>query len=106
MGWVRSSTPRRADEACQTGCTCRSSSLHCRSHPDRRQGVVVRRWAQFVLHHRRLVIVFWLFVIVAGAAAAGKVSNRLTVDFSLPGQPGTQAAHKIKALLGNGGDTN
>ena len=24
----------------------------------------------------------------------------------MPGQPGTEAAHKIKDLLGNGGDTN
>jgi RND superfamily putative drug exporter len=34
------------------------------------------------------------------------VSNRLTVDFSLPGQPGTETAHKIKQAFGNGGDTS
>jgi RND superfamily putative drug exporter len=53
-----------------------------------------------------LVVGFWLLVIIAGAAAAGAVSNRMTVDFSLPGQPGTEAAQKIKTLVGNGGDTN
>jgi RND superfamily putative drug exporter len=66
----------------------------------------MRRWAEFVLRHRRLVMLFWLLVIVVGAAVSSTVNNRLTVDFSLPGQPGTQAAAKIKALVGNGGDTN
>ncbi|MGH8862848.1 MAG: MMPL family transporter, partial [Jatrophihabitantaceae bacterium] len=66
----------------------------------------MRRWAEFVLRHRRWIIGGWLLVMVIGAAAAGSVSNRLTVDFSLPGQPGTQAAAKIKSAFGNGGDTS
>jgi RND superfamily putative drug exporter len=66
----------------------------------------MRRWALFVLHHRRWVISLWLLVMVIGAAAAGAVSDRLTVDFSLPGQPGTETAHKIKQAFGNGGDTS
>jgi putative drug exporter of the RND superfamily len=66
----------------------------------------MRRWAEFVLKHRKWVMGFWLLVIVAGAAASGKVNDRLTVDFSLPGQPGTEAANHIKALVGNGGDTS
>src|SRR5437763_1006461 len=60
----------------------------------------MRRWAEFVLRHRRLVMLFWLLVIIVGAGVSSTVSKRLTVDFSLPGQPGTEAAHKIKALLG------
>jgi putative drug exporter of the RND superfamily len=70
------------------------------------RGGIMRRWAEFILRHRRWVMVFWLLVIIGGAGAAGTVSDRLTVDFSLPGQPGTEAAHKIKALVGNGGDTS
>jgi len=66
----------------------------------------MRRWAEFVLHHRKLVMLFWLAVIVVGAGVSKTVNDRLTIDFSLPGQPGTEAAHKIKALVGNGGDTN
>ena len=66
----------------------------------------MRRWGEFVLRHRRWVIGFWLIVLIAGGALAGKTSNRLTVDFSLPGQPGTEAAMKIKNTFGNGGDTN
>jgi putative drug exporter of the RND superfamily len=66
----------------------------------------MRRWAEFVLRHRKWVVGIWLLVIVVGGALAGKTTNRLTVDFSLPGQPGTETALKIKHLLGNGGDTN
>jgi RND superfamily putative drug exporter len=66
----------------------------------------MRRWAEFILRHRRLVLLFWLIVLIAGGALAGKTTNRLTVDFSLPGQPGTEAALKIKQTFGSGGDTN
>src|SRR3954451_3789898 len=66
----------------------------------------MRRWAEFVLRHRRLVMLFWLLVIIVGAGISSTVNDRLTVDFSLPGQPGTKAANEIKALVGNGGDTN
>ncbi len=52
------------------------------------------------------MIAFWFLVIVAGAAISSTVSNRLTIDFSLPGQPGTETAAKIKQLFGNGGDTS
>jgi putative drug exporter of the RND superfamily len=66
----------------------------------------MRRWAEFVLAHRRLIIGGWLLVMVVGAVAAGSASKRLTVDFSLPGQPGTEAAHKIMKAFDNGGATN
>jgi len=57
----------------------------------------------FVLRHRRLVIGFWLLLLVAGGAAAGKVPQRLSTDFSLPGQPGYVAAQKLMHAYGNGG---
>ncbi len=66
----------------------------------------MRRWAEFVLRHRRWVLLVWGLVIVGGIASAGPASNRMTIDFSLPGQPGSEAAHKIKQLVGNGGDTS
>src|SRR3954447_9192870 len=71
-----------------------------------RGSYAMRRWAEFVLHHRRLIMLFWLLVIIVGAGISKTVNDRLTIDFSLPGQPGTVAANKIKALVGNGGDTN
>jgi putative drug exporter of the RND superfamily len=66
----------------------------------------MRRWAEFVLRHRKAVAAFWGIVFVAGALLANKTTNRLTVDFSLPGQPGTVTAHKITQAFGNGGDTS
>ncbi len=63
----------------------------------------IARLARFVLAHRRLVILGWLVVFLAGAAGASHVSNRLALDFSLPGQPGYETAQKIVRTYGNGG---
>jgi RND superfamily putative drug exporter len=65
---------------------------------------VLGRLAAFVLRHRRVVVVFWLVLFVAGGMSASKVSKRLTFDFSLPGQPGYETAAKILHTYGNGGD--
>jgi RND superfamily putative drug exporter len=66
----------------------------------------MRRWAEFVLRHRKVVVAFWGIVLVAGIILSGQTTKRLTVDFSLPGQPGTETADKIKQVFGNGGDTS
>jgi RND superfamily putative drug exporter len=63
----------------------------------------IARLARFVLAHRRLVMVAWLVVFLAGAAGASHVSKRLAVDFSLPGQPGYVTSQKIARTYGNGG---
>ncbi|MDQ1696913.1 MAG: putative drug exporter of the superfamily, partial [Frankiaceae bacterium] len=63
------------------------------------------RLAGFVLRHRRAVIAVWLFLLVAGGAGAGQLSNRLKLDFSLPGQPGYETATKILDSYGNGAQT-
>ncbi len=65
----------------------------------------MRRWAGFVLAHRKWVVLFWLLVVVGGATASGQVSKRLTVEYSLPGQPGTKTAQQITQTFGNGGYT-
>jgi RND superfamily putative drug exporter len=61
------------------------------------------RLTSFVLRHRRLVAVFWLAVFVAAMAGSSRVSDRLGIDFSLPGQPGSTTAAEITQLYGNGG---
>src|SRR5882757_5915183 len=66
----------------------------------------MRRWAEFVLRHRKAVAAFWGVVLIAGVLLAGRTTNRLTIDFSLPGQPGTVTAHKIEHAFGSGGDTS
>ena len=58
-----------------------------------------------MLRHRRWVILGWLLIAVAGVSVTSTVNNKLTVDFSLPGQPGTEAAAKIIKAYGNGGKT-
>jgi RND superfamily putative drug exporter len=66
----------------------------------------MRRFAELVLHHRVLVVIVWVALIVSGVAASGAVGERLKLDFSLPGQPGTEAAHKIIKDFGNGGNSS
>jgi len=43
------------------------------------------------MHHRIVVSLFWLVMFVAGIAASSVVTDRLSLDFSLPGQPGDDA---------------
>ncbi len=66
----------------------------------------MRRFAELVLRHRIVVVVGWVVLLVAGAAAAGAVSGRMTIEFLLPGQPGTEASQRILADFGNGGTSS
>jgi RND superfamily putative drug exporter len=60
----------------------------------------VERLARTVLRHRRIVTVVWLLIFVAGAASASRLSDRLTFDFSLPGQPGYIAEERLLTEYG------
>jgi RND superfamily putative drug exporter len=73
--------------------------------PTPQTGAIVRL-ARFVLAHRRLVVLLWVMLLPVGIYGASQVSNRLKVNFSLPGQPGYQTAKKITHLYGNGGDVD
>jgi RND superfamily putative drug exporter len=61
------------------------------------------RLAAFVLHHRRWVMIGWLVIFLFGGFAAGKVQSRLSVDFSLPGQPGYETAKQLDHTYGPNG---
>src|SRR3954452_13150200 len=61
------------------------------------------RLAEFVLRHRRLVMVFWVLMFVVGIGPASQVTDRLTVDFSLPGQPGYETEKQLLETFHNGG---
>ena len=65
----------------------------------------MRRLAEAVLHHRKRVAVVWLLVVVIGVALTGQTTKRLSIDFSLPGQPGTDTANTIDADFHAGGKT-
>jgi len=58
------------------------------------------RIADFVLSHRKRVMLFWLVLMIAGFAATGTTISRLTTDFSVPGQPGFDTAAMIDRALG------
>ncbi len=64
----------------------------------------MERIADFVLAHRKRVILFWFVLMIAGFAATGQTINRLTTDFSVPGQPGFDTAAKINTALGQRSD--
>src|SRR4029453_8828158 len=55
----------------------------------------VDRFAELVLRHRLAISLMWLMLFLAGIIAAGQLSSRLTVDFSLPGQPGYEAEQQL-----------
>jgi RND superfamily putative drug exporter len=60
----------------------------------------VESLARFVLRHRLVVVLGWLTLMVAGGIVAGPVTDRLTFDFSLPGQPGFEAEKQLIATFG------
>ncbi|RNL75325.1 MMPL family transporter [Nocardioides marmorisolisilvae] len=66
----------------------------------------MERWARFVLRHRLWVVLFWVVILVAGGGVAQKTTDRLTIDFSLPHEPGTKAADLIVENFHNGGNTS
>ena len=65
----------------------------------------MRRLGELVLRHRMVIVVGWVLILAAGGAVSSTVSDRMTVNFSLPGQPGDTAANKIIAAYHNGGNT-
>ena len=56
---------------------------------------------QYVIRHRRLVMLAWLIVALAGVATLGSTTKRLSAEFKLPGQPSYVASTKINALYHN-----
>lgn len=81
-----------------------SSAAHAKTTSDSLPEGTIARLAGFVLRHRRAVMVGWLVVFLAGAGAASNISKRLSLNFSLPGQPGYETARQIMHTYGNGGD--
>ena len=62
------------------------------------------RLAEFVLRHRLLVVLFWLAAMMAGGATAATTTDRLSFDFSLPGQQGFETEKQLLERYGNGPD--
>src|SRR5215207_11636071 len=59
---------------------------------------------RFVLGHKRLVLGFWLAVMVVAFAAIGPAGSALSQQFSVPGREGFETNKELAAIYGNGGD--
>ncbi|HEX4755427.1 MAG TPA: MMPL family transporter [Candidatus Dormibacteraeota bacterium] len=64
----------------------------------------MRGLARFVLRHRRLVILSWVVVFIAGIAGVSTSVSRLSTSFSLPGQPGYETANRVLRTYGTAAD--
>jgi RND superfamily putative drug exporter len=60
--------------------------------------------ARWVLHHKRLVVGFWVAVTIAAFAAIGPAGKSLSQQFGVPGREGFQTNQRIAAIYGSGGD--
>ncbi|MGH3846355.1 MAG: MMPL family transporter, partial [Pseudonocardiaceae bacterium] len=60
----------------------------------------MERFAEVVLRHRVAVSLIWLVLLVSGLVTAGQLNDRLSFDFSLPGQPGYEAEQQLVAKYG------
>jgi RND superfamily putative drug exporter len=55
----------------------------------------MERFANLVMHHRRIVSAIWFVLFLGGIASTGPLGDRWSVDFSLPGQPGDDAEQEL-----------
>ncbi len=60
------------------------------------------RLADYVIHHRRVVIGAWMILTFIGGVAAVKVADRWLEDFSIPGYEAYEANQRAVQALGNG----
>ena len=52
------------------------------------------------MHHRRIISAFWAVLFLGGMFSASQLSDRLSLDFSLPGQPGDDAEQQLIETYG------
>ncbi|MDQ6847974.1 MAG: MMPL family transporter [Candidatus Dormibacteraeota bacterium] len=64
----------------------------------------MRKLAGLVLRHRRIVILTWVVVFIAGIAGVSSSVSRLSTSFSLPGQPGYETANRVLHTYGIAAD--
>ncbi len=62
------------------------------------------RLTQWVLAHRRLVMMAWLVVTVVGVASVSSATGALSKQFTVPGREGSETNQEIAARYQSGGD--
>src|SRR5919112_2680644 len=60
----------------------------------------MERFAQLVMHHRRIVSAIWLALFIGGLVSVSPLGDRWSLDFSLPGQPGDTAEQQLVETYG------
>jgi RND superfamily putative drug exporter len=55
----------------------------------------MERFARLVMHHRRIVSAIWIALFIGGLLSVSPLSQRWSLDFSLPGQPGDNAEQHL-----------
>jgi RND superfamily putative drug exporter len=65
---------------------------------------LMARCGRSVVRHRRIVLVFWLAVVLVDLAGIGKVESRLSSSETLPGLPSFTVSQTILQRYGTGGD--
>ena len=66
----------------------------------------MRSLTRWVLAHKRIVVITWIVLTVAGIAAAGPATDALEPEFSVPNKEGWETNQVIAAQYGGtGGDT-
>lgn len=69
--------------------------------PSQREGEAgMERLARLVMRRRRIVSAMWVVLFLGGLFSAGQLSDRLSLDFSLPGQPGDDAEQRLLETYG------
>ncbi len=58
------------------------------------------RWARWTLRHRRVIVIGWLVLTVAGFATSRAASNALSKQFTVPGKQSYTANGEIRRLFG------
>jgi putative drug exporter of the RND superfamily len=61
---------------------------------------LLRRLSGWTLRHRRLVVIAWIVLAVAGFASGGALSNALSTEFAVPGRESHDANREIRRVFG------
>jgi RND superfamily putative drug exporter len=62
-------------------------------------------FTRFSLAHKRLILAFWLLLLVAGLASAGRATEAFSDQYSVPGREGYETNASITSTFGNGGNS-
>ncbi len=112
IGRCAAGPDRHAPVARTLGVTGRTGKARAPPRPPDRMGAGptsapeggrMSRLSRLVVRHRMLVSLLWLALFAAGAATASTTVDRLSFDFSLPGQPGYETDARLLEVYGNGG---